>query len=278
MPLYSIEARSLGIAGIAGHNFWVLRDEHGTALAELHGLATDRTTGRSVPVGTDPQTHSLRVWELAHDAEYAAHHGIKATRETYIGEGQPSRVVLQAQPEEVLARWDAAVAAKAPLNAMDLDYPSYGFRVFGSTVNSNSTYRTLGEVMGVQVKDFPGIVEPGVHNRMVEPDVIDSLRTHGYPVLAEPTFRASSLEERHVELSPTKDFSAFLDRMVAAAEGGDDALFREMTRNLGGLPQAQELRQEAAATVERMEQQAVQQRVEHAQPLPQETPAMRMHR
>lgn len=278
MPLYSIEARSLGVAGIAGHNFWVLRDEHGAALAELHGLATDRTTGRSVPIGTDPQTHSLRVWELAHDAEYAARRGIKATRETYIGEGQPSRVVLQAQAEEVLARWEAAVAAKAPLNAMDLDYPSYGVRLFGGTVNSNSTYRTLGEVMGVQVKDFPGIVEPGVHNRMVEPDAINSLRTHGYPVLTEPTFRASSLDERHIELSPTKDFSAFLDRMVAAGERGDDVMFREMTRTLAGSPQAQELRQEAAATVDRMEQQAEQQQVQQAHSIQQEMPAMRMHR
>jgi hypothetical protein len=186
--------------------------------------------------------------------------------------------VLQAQADEVLARWGAAVAAKAPLNALDLDYPSYGFRLFGSTVNSNSTYRTLGEVMGVQVKDFPGVVEPGVHNRMVGPDVIDSLRTHGYPVMAEPTFRASSLEERHVEPSPTKDFSAFLDRMVAAGERGDDAVFREMTRDLGGLPHAQEMRQEAAETVDRMERQAAQRRVDQTQPVQQEMPAMRMHR
>ncbi len=32
MDTYSIEARSLGVAGIAGHNYWVLRDHHGKAL------------------------------------------------------------------------------------------------------------------------------------------------------------------------------------------------------------------------------------------------------
>lgn len=189
-PQYSIEARSLSIVGgTAGHDFWVLRDENGQALAELHGLATDRQTGRYVPIGTDEQRYSLRVWHFAHDADYAREQGVATSQDTYIMNGQQHRTVLTADREEVMARWDAAVAAQQPLNALDLNYPNLGVRIFGETVNSNSTYRTLGEIMGVQVRDFPGVIEPGVDNRMVSPQEIGRLSTHGYPTLQEPTIR-----------------------------------------------------------------------------------------
>lgn len=52
MP-HTIESRSLDIMAVASHDFWVLRDGRGKALAELHGLATDRRSGQAVPIGTD---------------------------------------------------------------------------------------------------------------------------------------------------------------------------------------------------------------------------------
>ncbi len=189
-PQYSIEARSLSIVGgTAGHDFWVLHDENGQALAELHGLATDRQTGRYVPIGTDEQRYSLRVWHFAHDADYAREQGVATSKDTYIINGQQHRTVLTADREEVMARWDAAVAAQQRLNAVDLNYPNLGVRLFGETVNSNSTHRTLGEIMGVQVRDFPGVLDPGVDHRMVCAQEIDRLSTHGYPTLQEPTIR-----------------------------------------------------------------------------------------
>lgn len=203
MPNYTIEARSLNILdGVAGHDFWVLRDEQGNAVAELHGLATDRATGETLTVGTDEDKHSLRVWHYAHDPDYAASVGARVDTTTYISDGQPSRIVLTADSEEVLARWNAAVSAVPALNAEDLDYPSYGFKIFGSTVNSNSTYRTLGEIMGVQVRDFGGRMEPGVDNRMVPPERIQELRTHGYPVLDEPRIDAPEIRADLSSLTP----------------------------------------------------------------------------
>jgi hypothetical protein len=84
-PQYTIEARSLSVAGgRASHNFWVLRDEKGNAVAELHGLATDRKTGKAVPIGTDANQHSLRGWQFIHDGEYARNFGSKRTDQTYI--------------------------------------------------------------------------------------------------------------------------------------------------------------------------------------------------
>ena len=186
MPNYTIEARSLGVVGVASHDFWVLRDENGKALDELHGLATDRKTNIPQPIGTDEEKHSLRIWNFPHDPGYANSIDAKATGLTYIKNDQTHMTVLDAPKEEVLARWNAAVAAKEPLNALDLNYPNLGFKVFGDTVNSNSAYRTLGETMGVAVKDFPGVVEPGIDNRMTTKEQIEKLRTHQYPVLDKP--------------------------------------------------------------------------------------------
>ena len=192
---YSIEARSLGVAGAASHNFLVLRDGEGRALAEIHGLATDRKTGEFIPIGTDEQKHSLRVWHFAHDAEYAKSIGANANGATFIQEGQDHKTMLSAGKEEVLARWNAAVAAKDPLNALDRDYPSYGFKMSGDTVNSNAAYRTLSEVMGVAVHDFPWKLEPGLDNRMTGQKEIEALRTHGYPVLNEPSVKRNGQYE-----------------------------------------------------------------------------------
>ncbi len=200
MPDYSIEARSLDIVGVASHDFLVLRDERGRTLAEFHGLATDRETGKVEPIGTDEKKHSLRIWHYAHDVEYAESLGVKPSRTTYIAEGQDSKTVLKADKEEVLIRRNAAVAAKEPLNALDLNYPNYGFKMSGDTVNSNAAYRTLSEVMGVAVHDFPWKLEPGLDNRMVGQKEIEALRTHGYPVLDETSVKRNgqyeSLEPR----------------------------------------------------------------------------------
>lgn len=231
MPNYSIEARSLGIlGGVAGHDFWVLRDEQGNAVAELHGLATDRETGEVLTVGTDEDKHSLRVWHYAHDPDYARSIGAQVDTTTYIREGQPSRTVLTADSEEVLARWNSAVSAAPALNAEDLDYPRYGFKLFGGAINSNSTYRTLGEIMGVQVRDFDGRMEPGVNNRMVPPERIEELRIHGYPVLDEPRIDAA---ERRADLSNlTPSDRAYFEALRAKLPQGTadnaalDALYR----------------------------------------------------
>ncbi|HEX7801720.1 MAG TPA: hypothetical protein VF471_03050 [Pseudoxanthomonas sp.] len=80
------------------------------------------------------------------------------------------------------------------------------------------------------------------------------------------------------ELSPTKDFSAYLDRMLAAAQTGDDTTFRKMTQTLADLPPGREMRAEAVATVDRQEQLATQQQMDQQRVQQMEAPVMRMHR
>lgn len=217
---YSIEARSLRVAGVASHDYWVLRGPDGKDMAELHGLATDRQTNRAIPIGTDEKKHSLRVWHFVHDKDFAAEHGVKPTRESYIQEGQQHNTVLTGSREEVLGRWNAAVAAKEPLNQLDLNYPNYGFKVFGDTVNSNSAYRTLGEVMGVPVKDFGGVIEPGIDNRMTTAEEIEKLRNKDYPVL-------SSREAGNRDEDPTRlaqGSGAGAGALLSGAREGEAAL------------------------------------------------------
>jgi hypothetical protein len=217
MPNYSIEARSLGVAGVASHNFWVLRDEDGRAIAELHGLATDRETGLPVPIGTDAERFSLRQWHFPHDESYARGIGAAVDRRSYIQDGQSSQTVLIADRAEVLARWNSAVAAGQALNNLDLDYPPYGVRVFGTTVNSNSSYRTTGEIMGVAVHRFPGVMEPGVDNRMVTPESIERLRRHGFPLLTRPSVE---VDGRYVEIGRTRADASPLDASPEFADAG----------------------------------------------------------
>lgn len=239
-PSYAIEARSLKVAGIAGHDYWVLRGPDGSAMAELHGLATDRGTGRAIPIGTDAEKHSLRIWHYVHDQGLATEHGVRTTRETYVAAGQPARTVVSGERDEVLARWNAAVAAKAPLDALDLDYPPYGFKVFGETVNSNSAYRTLGEIMAVPVRDFPGRIEPGIGNRMTTPEAIQQLRTHPYPVPSEAGPLSSALGHDRLPSETAPDTSA---RLVEGAQGGE-AAFADALRALQDSPQGRQFQQD----------------------------------
>ncbi len=189
MTEYSIEARSFDILGVASHNFLVLRDEKGKAIAELHGLATDRETKKQMPIGYDEDKHSLRVWHFALDPEYAERMGVRPSKSGLLLDGQDHVTVLKADKQEIMARWNAAVVAKGQLNALDLDYPSGGFKSPSGTVNSNAAYRTLSEIMGVSVRDFKWKVEPGLDYRMVDPKTIETLRTHDYPVLKHPAIK-----------------------------------------------------------------------------------------
>jgi hypothetical protein len=173
MPIYSIEARSYAIAVAWCHNFWVLSHaDRGTAIAELHGLAYDRVSGRILPIGTN-KNHSLRAFVFPHDANYAASLGL-ATSSTRMFSRSRAQIVYRGP--DGLDRWQAAVSAMPFLDGLDLTYPPYGFNVLTPTVNSNSAYRTFGEIMNVPVHHFPGTLGPGLRNRMIAPSEIAKLK------------------------------------------------------------------------------------------------------
>jgi Ca2+-binding RTX toxin-like protein len=166
MGNYTIEARSLSIVGgAASHDFWVLKDDNGKVLAELHGLATSRSTEKALTIGYSDD-HSLRVHELIRDQDYASQIGQPKSTFYYYDDSQAYKTIISAPKEEILARWDAASNSAPALNKLDLDYTPLGFSLFGETTNSNTTYNTLGKVMGLTPYNFPGVLEPGIENQM----------------------------------------------------------------------------------------------------------------
>jgi len=172
MPAYSIEARSFSIALAWYHNFWILKHADGSTIAELHGLAYDRINHTILPIGTT-KDHALRVFVFPHDAAYAARLRL-ATGSTRMYWRSRARVVYQG--EDGLARWSAAVAAMPLLDQLDLTYPPFGFNLRTPTINSNSAYRTFGEIMDVPVHAFSRALGPGLRHRMMSASAIDSAK------------------------------------------------------------------------------------------------------
>jgi hypothetical protein len=149
---FVLEARAFRLARWCSHNFWVLRGPGGEWLGELHGLATDRRTGHPVPIGY-ASWHVLRTW-----------HFTPARRLTLCRPGQPSHAVSCGDEVAVQARWQAALSCAAAINALQLDYPRGGVRLWGPTCNSNSVYSTLALAMGVAPPRFKGLWQPGLRH------------------------------------------------------------------------------------------------------------------
>jgi hypothetical protein len=166
-----IEARSFRVLFAGCHNFWVLKDAGGLTLAELHGLAYDRINKKILPIGTT-RNHALRVFAYAHDESYSRSTGIPmgSTRMYW-----NSRVKVVYEGEDAPARWNAALKAMPLLDGLDLTYPPFGFNILTRTVNSNSAYRTFGEIMGVPIPTFTGVLGPGCGNRMLDGEQLDRL-------------------------------------------------------------------------------------------------------
>ena len=173
MAKYAIEARSFPILYLCCHNFWVLQDvEAGTTVAELHGLAFDPVSGQTLPIGYSPE-HRLRMFVYAHDQAYAAETGARVYSTRMYAN---SRAQLVYAESDARRRWDAAVRAVPVLNALDLGYPTWGFSVRAPTVNSNSAYRTFGEIMGIPVHAFKRAYGPGLRSGLIAAERLEELR------------------------------------------------------------------------------------------------------
>ena len=169
MPVYSIEARSFSIAVAWCHNFWVLKGADGATIAELHGLAYDRINHTILPIGTT-KNHALRVFVFPHDAGYAEKLGL-TVRSTRMY--SRSRAHEAYRGEDGMARWSAAVAAMPMLDALDLTYPPFGFNILSPTINSNSAYRTFGQIMDVPIHTFSRALGPGLRGCMTSATAIE---------------------------------------------------------------------------------------------------------
>lgn len=149
--MYSIEARSYDLKRLASHNFWVLRDEAGERIAQLHGLATDRGRNRFKPLGYFNDRLGFYEFRKAnHDP-------------SFIFPNQAFRIVLQAEKSCILRRWGHAVSHVEKLNQLDLNYSPFG--LFGlPIINSNSAYHLYARLLGLPCYRFSGVLQPGIGN------------------------------------------------------------------------------------------------------------------
>ncbi|MGZ5013495.1 MAG: hypothetical protein ACXV8P_07285 [Methylobacter sp.] len=169
---YSIEARAYDIIGLAAHDFWVLRDEKGNVLGQLHGLATN-TKNKIKPIGIIG--HKLKFY---HFGSRAILLGLNpACNLNYIKAGQKSKLVFSGSPDEVLDRWDNAVKALPYLNRLNVSYTPFG--ILGlAHINSNTAYTLLGKLMGIPVHNFSGCWQPGCRNidKILTSSQLESMR------------------------------------------------------------------------------------------------------
>ncbi len=212
--IYRIEARSHNIAGAFSHNFWALKAPDGRLMSELHGMATDRTSGEPIPIGTT-KSHSLRAWLFAPTPE-AKTIGVpipqKATSGLY-DSNQKAIEVYSGTSTDVFGKWVAATRGAMYINQRNLDYPSMGVSIFGPTINSNSVFTSLGDLMGLPRTSFEGVAEPGNGNPAVDLEKmkqsIEAYETRlrvGFPL--EPTFDAAQYIDNPVPM-PEFDFQNF---------------------------------------------------------------------
>lgn len=130
MGIYTIEACQYDIGSVAGHDFWVLKDERGTIVAELHGLAYRPSTKEAIPIGYLPEDE-LRTFIIPRTTEYADTVSpllVEDWRNTvgyyFSRKGQDAQTVYTGP--DALDRWNAAVNAIPTLNAQKIHYPMLG--------------------------------------------------------------------------------------------------------------------------------------------------------
>jgi hypothetical protein len=155
---YSITAQAYAIIGLAAHDFWVLSDEKGHVLGQLHGLATN-TENRIKRIGT--LGDKLKFYHFGSRARFF---GLNPERDlNFIKAGQPAQRMFSGSPEDVLCRWDHAVKALPYLNRLSVPYTPFAI-LSVAPLNSNTAYTLLSELMGIPAHHFSGYWQPGWQN------------------------------------------------------------------------------------------------------------------
>ena len=169
-PLYRIEARSYPLLfRKVSHNYLALRSPNGKVISELHGLATNNN-GEFVPIGI--RGDKLRFYEFKADNSRAG---------SYFQEQQKSKILYRGSLEEVSERWDVPVSQLSLLNSKDIDYSPFGV-IELPTVNSNSAYRLLSELMEFSVYKFnllSSLFEVGITTDLKKMYYDETLHTFG---------------------------------------------------------------------------------------------------
>ena len=135
------------VFGFAGHNYLVLRDQNGSIVSELHGLATDIKSGEWKYIGSK-STDILRAWEFDTSRYYLA-------EKTF-----PGIILSEGTMGNMKSLWDLGTSCVPLINEKNIPYPPYGISFKNETTNSNSVAYTLARCMQLDTRHI-GIWTPG---------------------------------------------------------------------------------------------------------------------
>lgn len=143
---FQIELRQFEVTGAnARHYFWVLKDDKGKVLGEIHGWPSNPKTG--APEGVKLGRQWLRARFIDHPTYY--NQSLKL----------PFAIAASGSEEEMRRRWAAGKQMGEFLNKKGIDYHLLGD-------NSNAMAKTVGRAMGFEVEP---ILDPRVGNPYERP-------------------------------------------------------------------------------------------------------------
>lgn len=147
---YKIVEAQAPVLGAGGHNYWVLLDNSGNRVGELHGFQTD-ANGEPATTGVGGDLKVFTDRSMGYNAS------------------TPQAVVFDGTQAEAMALWGAATDCGDLINLKNYDYNA--FDSFGGH-NSNSVASTLAACMGVTEVNLgsftPGMGEVILSNSEIE--------------------------------------------------------------------------------------------------------------
>lgn len=136
-----------------GHNFWILKDDNGAVVSQIHGWGY--------------QNGKLQLNAATGDL-------VATTNDIVDLSGAYQQTVLQGSFTDLKNRWEAGKTCAEMITANEY---SYNFLSLGSSFNSNNVYSTVGKCMGL---DGPRVGNalflPGLDEMILEQVVIEYVR------------------------------------------------------------------------------------------------------
>ena len=146
--------------GLSGHTYLELVDNNSEIVGQVHGFAYNTNTGEIVERAMQ-SGYKLKVFVF--DYNYYLLKGDNK-EDNKNGSGVNIYSGTESSSTEL---WVKAKNCAASIDTQDYEYPKYGFRVDGSTINSNSVSHTIIKCMGLADINI-GLITPGRYTDLIK--------------------------------------------------------------------------------------------------------------
>lgn len=137
---YVIELRQMPVVGLGEHNYWVLRDNTtGQDIAEIHGAAFDKETGKHKAVGMPGDSLGF-LQRRSFDGRLFEDQAPSLVTTT---------LEISGSAEEIERRWNNGLASARHFNEKGIGYELFGGSPESSAANSNGAAYSIGRAIGV---------------------------------------------------------------------------------------------------------------------------------